>query len=54
MESPSLKQSGHGPRQLAVGDPACTGVLDQETSRDPFQPQPFCASMFWSSSEKKL
>ena len=32
--------------QPAVGDPASAGGLDQMTHRGPFQPRPFCGSVF--------
>lgn len=34
------KQSGHGPGQAALGDPAWAGRLGKLTFRYPFQPQP--------------
>jgi len=36
------KQSGRGPEQQTVGDPAWARGLDETTFRGPFQPQPFC------------
>lgn len=38
----------HGPGQLAVDVLAWARVLDQATSRGPFQPQPFRDSVKWS------
>ena len=44
------KLSGHGPGQLTLGGPAWAERLDQTTSRDPFQTQPFCDSDLLSFS----
>lgn len=39
------KPSGRSPGQLAVGDHAWAGELNQMTSRSSFQPQPVCDSV---------
>jgi len=39
---------GRGPVQLALGDPALAGRLDEMVPRGPFQPRPFCHSVIFS------
>jgi len=63
------KASGCGVWHPALVSTACAEVLDQRTSRDPFQPQPFCetslqgtsapwykagAAVSWSDSAKNV
>ena len=38
---------GQGPVQPAVGDPASAGGVDWVTHRGPFQPRPFCDSVWF-------
>lgn len=50
------KPSQYCPRGLAIwsptlGDPVWTGRLDNMTSRSPFQPQLFCASVTMAENE---
>ena len=42
---------GQGPVQPALGDPALAGGLDQTTHRGPFQPLPFCVTLWFCEPE---